>query len=251
MQDARYALRMLRKRPVISALTVMVLALGLGGTVAVFSVIDTLVLRDLPYRDSDRIVTAWLTESDRPEERVDVSLGAFLDWRSRARSFAPLAAANPWSFNYLAGSEPVTLVGAQVTEGFFEGLGVQPAIGRSFLAEEFKPGRSDVVLLSDGAWRRFFGGERSVVGRTVLLDRRQQQIIGVLPRSFHPDLFRGLREEEVWAPLALRGVEGQDRRSRYWKVVGRLAPGVSVDEARAELATITMQLADEYPQALG
>jgi putative ABC transport system permease protein len=115
---------MLRKSPVISALTVMVLALGLGGTVAVFAVIDTLLLRDQPNRDSDRIVTAWLIEADRPEQRVDVSPGAFLDWRSRVRSFAPLAAANPWSFNYLTGSEPVTLVGAQVTEGFFDALGV-------------------------------------------------------------------------------------------------------------------------------
>jgi putative ABC transport system permease protein len=251
LQDGRYALRLLRKRPVISGLTVMVLALGLGGTIAVFAVIDTLVVRELPYRDSDRIVTVWLAEADRPEERVAVAPAAFLEWRSRARSFTAIAAANPWSFDYLEGPEPITLVGALVTEGFFEALGVQPAIGRLFLSEEYEQGRSDVVLLSHGAWQRIFGSEPSVVGQAVMLDGRQQLIVGVLPKWFHPDLLRGPREQDFWAPHAIREFERQDRRGRYWNVVGRLAPGVSVEQAHAELATITEQLGREYPQALG
>ena len=251
MQDARFALRGLRKRPAISTLAVVVLALGIGGTVAVFSVVDTLLLRQLPYHDSDRIVTIWLTNTERPAERDGVTPGAFLDWRERSKSFTNLAAADPFSFDYLGGPEPMTLIGALVTEGFFEALGVQPAMGRSFLTEEYTAGRSDVVLLGDGAWRRHFGGDSAVVGKTILLEGRPHLVVGVLPPWFRPAIRSRVRDEDIWAPKIVQDYEPTIRDTRYWTVVGRLAPGAGLAQARAEMATISTQLAKEYPQALG
>ena len=141
MRDVRYALRMLHRRPAMSALAVLVLSLGIGGTVAVFSVIDTLLLRDLPYRDADRIATVWLTNREHPEEREGVAPGVFLDWRNRSTAFETIAAEDPFSFDYLDGPVPMTLVGGLVTEGFFEALGVQPLLGRTFLREEHTEGK--------------------------------------------------------------------------------------------------------------
>ena len=141
-----------------SALAVIVLALGIGGTVAVFSVVDTLLLRDLPYRDADRVATVWLTNREHPEERDGVAPGAFLDWRTRSRAFETIAAEDPFSFDYLNGPEPVTLIGGLVTEGFFDALGVKPLLGRSFLPEEHTSGRSAVAMISYGAWQRLFAG---------------------------------------------------------------------------------------------
>jgi putative ABC transport system permease protein len=251
MQDARFALRGLRKRPAISTLAVIVLALGIGGTVAVFSVVDTLLLRELPYSESHRIVTIWLTNIERPDERDGVAPGAFLDWRERSKVFTYLAAAAPFSFDYVGGTEPMTLIGALVTEGFFEALGVQPAMGRSFLPHEFTSGRSDVVLLGDGAWRRYFGGDPAVVGKTILLEGRPHLVAGVLPRWFHPGIRGGVRGEEIWAPKIVQDFERTIRGTRNWSVVGRLAPGVELAQARAELRTISKQLAQEYPRTLG
>jgi predicted permease len=250
MRDVRYALRMLHRRPAMSMLAVLVLSLGIGGTVAVFSVIDTLLLRDLPYREADRIATVWLTNRERPSERDGVAPGAFLDWRSRAKSFAVMAAEDPSSFNYLDGPVPTTLIGGLVTEGFFEVLGVQPLLGRTFRHDEHTDGKSSVAILSYGTWQRLFGGKASIIGEKVPFESRTYEIVGVLPRWFHPDMQNMVREEEVWAPKVLQQFEYNNRRTRYWSVVARLAPGVDMGQARAELSTISSQLAREYPNTL-
>ena len=251
VRDARYALRMLRARPLVSTFAVVVLALGICGTVTVFSTVDTLLLRDLPYADSNRIVTIWQTPTGNPDDREGVAPGAFVDWRARTTSFSALGSAEPWSFDYLDGPEPTELIGALVTEGFFEALGVQPARGRLFRPEEYAEGRSDVVLLSHGAWQRRFGNDEAMVGRTLRLNGRPHVIAGVLPPSFHPDVLRRAKEQEVWAPQTIQEFELQNRRNRFWAVVGRLTPGVSLERAQAELATISTQLAREYPRTLG
>jgi len=260
VQDARYAVRMLRKRPVVSTLAIIVLALGLGGTITVFSTIDTLLLRELPYEDSDRIVTVWQTESTRPDERLGVASAAFLDWRERTKSFVSIAAAEPSGFDYFEGREPVQLPAALVTKGFFEALQVQPVRGRLFLAEEYVEGQSDVVLLSYASWQRRFGGDEAVVGGTIRLEGRPFVVAGVLPPSFHLDVLRRASEtaggqvalvEELWAPQILEDFERQNRRGRFWGVVGRLAPGVTFEQAQADLAAISRHLAMEYPQTMG
>jgi hypothetical protein len=223
VQDARFAVRMLRKRPFVSGLAVVVLALGLGGTITVFSTIDSLLLRDLPYADSDRVVTVWQAEVTRPDERLGVASAAFLDWRGRTKSFASLAAAEPSGFDYFEGREPVQLPALLVTEGYFEALGVRPVRGRLFRAEEYVEGRSDVVLLSHAAWQRRFGGDESVVGGTIRLEGRPFIVAGVLPPSFQVDLLRRQSEavggqsaqvEEIWAPKIFQEFDLQNRRGR-------------------------------------
>jgi hypothetical protein len=243
MRDVRYALRMLRRRPAMSALAILVLALGIGGTVAVFSVVDTLLLRELPYRDADRIATVWMTNREHPEERDGVAPGAFVDWRNRSRTFETIAAQEPFSFDYLNGPEPVTLIGGRVTEGFFETLGVTPVLGRSFLPDEYQTGRSAVAILSYDTWQRLFAASPAVIGRKVMLDGAPYEIVGVLPRWFHPDLQDMVREEEIWSPKVLQQFEIDNRRTRYWSVVGRLADGINLNQARSELSTISNQLA--------
>jgi putative ABC transport system permease protein len=250
VQDARYAVRMLRKRPLVSTLAIAVLALGLGGTITVFSTIDTLLLRELPYEDANRIVTIWQTESTRLDERLGVAPGAFLDWRARTKSFTSFAAAEPFAFDYLEGPEPVSLVAALVSEGFFETLGVEPVRGRLFLPEEYVDGRSDVALLSYAAWQRRFGGDDAVVGKTIRLDGRPFLIAGVLPSTFHPGILRRATEQEIWAPQVIEQSERDNRRGRYWSAVGKLAPGVTFEQGQAELATISRQLAREYPRTM-
>jgi putative ABC transport system permease protein len=251
MRDVHYALRMIKRRPAMSALAVLVLALGIGGTVAVFSVVDTLLLRDLPYRDADRIATMWLTNREHPDERDGVAPGAFVDWRTRSKAFESIAAVDPFTFDYVNGSDPLTLMGGLVTEGFFETLGVTPVLGRSFLREEHTGGRSRVAMIGYGTWQRVFGGRTSIVGEKVVLNEVAYEIVGVLPRWFHPDLQNLVREEEVWAPKVIQKFEYENRRQRYWSVVGRLTRGASLDQAQAELTTISSQLAREYPNTLG
>jgi putative ABC transport system permease protein len=250
VQDVRYSVRMLRKRPLVSALAVAVLALGLGGTITVFSTIDTLLLRELPYSDSNRVVTIWQAESVRPNERLGVAPGAFLDWRARTKSFTSFAAAEPFSFDYLEGPEPVSLVAALVTEGFFETLGVRPVRGRLFLPEEYTQGRSDVALLSYASWQGRFGGDDAVVGRTIRLEGRQFLVAGVLPPSFHPGILPRATEQEIWGPQVIEQFERDNRRGRYWNAVGKLAPGVTFEQGQAELATISRQLGVEYPRTM-
>jgi hypothetical protein len=197
VRDVQYAVRMLRRRPVISMLAVAVLAIGIGGTVAVFSVVDTLLLRELPYREPDRIVTIWLTNREHPEEREGVAPGAFLDWHDRSKSFSHIAAAAPASFDYLDGGEPTTLVGASVTEGFFEALGVQPIRGRLFVPREYTEFPPDIAIISHGIWQRVFGGDPDIVGRKAILEGEALEIVGVLPTWFHPTVLGRLREEEL------------------------------------------------------
>jgi putative ABC transport system permease protein len=250
VRDARYALRILRKRRVVAALAIVVLALGLAGTITVFSALDALLLRELPYAESDRLVTLWQTDVAFPGDRSGVAPGVFVDWRARTRS-ATLAAAEPWSFDYLGGAEPLSAPAALVTEGFFEILGVEPLHGRLFLAEEYGAGQSNVVLLSYATWQGRFGGDERVVGTSILLEGQQFLVAGVLPRSFHADVTRRSSDavpirEEFWAPKLIREPERANRNSRYWSVVGRLRPDVTFEQAQAELATISGELATEH-----
>lgn len=255
VHDAHYAVRMLCKRPAVSILAIGVLALGLGGTITVFSTIDTLLLRELPYDDAERLVTVWQIEPAAPEDRSGVAPGTFLDWRERTKAFSGLAAAEPFSFDYLEGPEPVSINAGLVTEGFFETLGVRPLHGRLFRVEEYADGQANVVVLSHGAWLRYFGGSETVIGTTTRLEGQQFLIAGVLPPSFHPDVMqRGPNTEpavpyQIWAPQVVQPTERNLRNARFWSVVGRLAAGVTPDEAQAELDAISSRLAIEYPRA--
>ena len=246
VHDIRHGARMLRKSPGFTVAVVLILSLGLGGTVAIAALLDTLIFRPLPYADADRVVTVW--QRSPSGERDDVAPANFLDWRERNRSFEQLAAAIPYSWDYAVGGEPEVLFGANVTEGFFDALGITPLLGRTFEAGEHVRGGRPVVMITHGFWQRRLGGDPSIVGKPITLDERAWTVVGVLPPEFKPQLLPRPGELSVWAPKVILEHEPRIRASAWWNVIGRLKPGVSIDAARGEMNDIAAALGREYPQ---
>jgi putative ABC transport system permease protein len=244
--DIRHGARMLRKSPTFTLSVVFILALGIGGTVAIAAFLDTLIFRPLPYADADRIVTVW----QRPQTgaREDVAPANFLDWRVRSQSFERLVAVIPYSYDYSGVDEPEVFFGAQVTEGFFEAMGIRPALGRVFLPEEHVRGGRPVAIISHAVWQRRFGGDPSIVNRTITLDDDPKIVVGVLPPDFNPQLLPRPTELSVWTPKVIQEHEPRVRGSAWWNVVGRLKPGVSVEAAQAEMTSIAAALGKTYPK---
>lgn len=247
LHDIRHGARMLRKSPGFTLAVVLILALGIGGTVAIAALLDTLIFRPLPYADADRVVTLW----QRPAtgERAAVAPANFLDWRERSQSFDRLAAVTPSSYDYTGTGEPEVLFGAQVTQGFWEAVGVRPLLGRTFADDEHARGGRPVALITHGLWQRRFGGDPSIVGKPITLDGRPRTIVGVLPAGFALQLLPRPGELGIWTPKAILDYEHRIRDSAWWNVVGRLKPGVPIEAARAEMTSIADALAREHPRA--
>lgn len=245
LQDAGFAFRMLRKNPMFTAVVVLTLALGIGVNTAIFSVMNAVLLRPLPYRDPDRLVTVWQTVISHNSELDGLSPANFLDWRNDSSAFESLAAMNYWSFDYTGKGEPESFRGELVSSGFFQLLGVAPARGRDFLAEEFEPGRDHVVLLSHGLWQRRFGSDPAIVGQTISLRDQPYLVVGVLPADFHLPWIGA--DREVFAPLSFNAQTRQLRTATYLMALGRLKPDVTLDQARAMLSAIALRLARQYP----
>ncbi|HKR60401.1 MAG TPA: ABC transporter permease, partial [Pyrinomonadaceae bacterium] len=220
-------------------------ALGIGANAAIFSVINSLLLRELPYENPDRIVTLWENNTKENLPRDDVSPANFLDWRERQQSFSEIAFANPSSLDYSDGDEPEVIRASAVSQGFFQVFGVGPLYGRTFLPEEYAEGRNQVVLLSHNVWQRRFGGDQGIVGKTLTLDGKPTTVVGVMPSSFRLYLFD--REEEMWSPEVPNDAMKSQRKATYLKVVGRLKPDTSLGQAQADLNNIATQLAQENP----
>src|SRR5918995_703596 len=244
-QDVRYSTRMLMKHPAFTLIAVITLALGIGANAAIFSIINSVLLRSLPYEDPDRIVTLWENNAKESLPRDDVSPANFLDWRERQQVFSEIAFANPNSLDYSGGEEPEVIRAAMVSKGFFEVFGAGALYGRTFLPEEYEAGKNQVVMLSHGAWQRRFGSDTSLIGKPLTLDGQPTTVVGVMPPSFRLYLFD--REEEMWAPQVPTEAMKQQRKATYLKVVGRLKPDVSLSQAQAELNHIAAQLAQENP----
>jgi predicted permease len=235
-QDARYAARSLRRSPGFTALAIAALALGIGATTAVFTVLYSVVIRPLPFPDPERLVGIWEIRP-RSAERNVVSLLNFKAWKERARSFESIAAYNEGHTNLLGGDEPVQVVAANVTAEFFRVLRVDPFRGRGFAPGEDGPSASPLVLLSHGLWQRRFGGDPGVVGRHVSIGGTHHQIAGVLPSDFtfpgrRVELYRNIRSE----------YSGRD-----FQVIARLRPGVTPDAAQAEMTGIAAVTAADLP----
>ena len=243
LQDIRYALRALRRSPGFTAVTVVTLALGIGASTAIFSVVNTVLLRPLPYGEPERLVMVWERKTGGPTDRNVVSPANYLDWKDRSSSFEGLAAL-AWSGTTLLGETPERVQGRMVTPDFFGVLGVAPELGRTFSAEEARSGQGRVIILSDELWRRRFGADPSLVGKTIPIAGGAATVLGIMPHSFRP-LPWG--EEEYWEPFAL-GDADRVRHGRYAQVIGRLKPGVTTAAAQAEMAGITGALAREYPE---
>jgi putative ABC transport system permease protein len=237
--DVKYALRVLRQNPGFAAAAVLTLALGIGASTAVFSVVNAVLLRPLPFRDPDRIVMIWETQATRGEDRVVVSDGNFRDWQEQSRSFERMAAFVGDAVRMTVGGEPVLIQGASVSGGFFTVLGVQPMLGRAFLPGEERTGASRVALLSYGFWQRL-GGDRNLVGRTVRFDREVLTVVGIMPRGFaFPN------DSELWFPFE---PDRSQRANHNLRVIGKLRAGVAVEQAQSEMQAIAARLRQAHPR---
>jgi putative ABC transport system permease protein len=248
LQDLRYGARMLRKSPGFALIAIATLALGIGVNAAIFSVVKAVLLDSLPYRHPDRLVT--LAQGDSKNQNpTKVSYGEFHDWKPRAQSFEQIALYRGWTPAATGDGTPNMVFGLRVTQNFFDTLGVAPHLGRNFIPEEDRPDRWHVVLLSYPYWVRQFGADEHVVGKTVLLDQVPFEIVGVLPSNFQPLSFTDAGSPpDVWAPLGYDISQPFACRScQHLQAVARLRDGVTVSQARAEMATIASQLGREFP----
>lgn len=236
----RGAVRQLLRHPLMSGLTLATLTMGVGATAVVFSVVDAVVLAPLPFRNPDGLVQ--VSQTSPQGRRYSTSEPNFVDFRARQRSFTEMAAMG-WTNPILSGrGDAESLEGRTVTHTFFPVLGIQPTLGRDFLPEEDAfGGATDVVMLSEGAWRRRFGGGPDVVGRTILLDGTARRVVGVVPSD------RAWPGVEVFLPLA-PDPDGY-RDDQRIETVARLAPGVTLEEARRDMSDIAAQLSEEYPES--
>ncbi|MEP6918813.1 MAG: ABC transporter permease, partial [Acidobacteriota bacterium] len=245
-QDLNYALRLLGRQPGVTVLAVATLALGIGANTAIFSAVEALLLRPLPYHDSDRLM--MLYEKRAAEGVLDnpVSPADFLDWSRLNGSFAPIAAFATETVDLTGAGEPVRLSAETVSPRFFEVLGVQPMLGRTFRPEEALSGQHRVAILANDLWRKRFDADAVVVGRRIMLDATPFEVIGVLPPTFEfPDT-----SLSVWIPLALEGgPQPPSRTNHYLTVVARLKDGVTLARARADMDRVGSQLQQQYPEA--
>ena len=243
LQDLRYAVRALRKSPGFTLVAAITLALGVGASTAIFSVVNAVMLRPLPFAEPDRLVRIWESNVERGWPTFAVSHPNFLDFRAQADNFESMAAINNAGFTMTSNGEAEIVLGLQVTATFLPTLKVAPVLGRNFLDEEDRPGgNTRVVLLGDGFWRRAFGADPAVVGRTITLNSQPYTIIGVLPASY-----RFGANGDLLAPLAPD--PARNRADHRLSVIGRVADGVSIDQARIQLETIAARLGQQFPES--
>ena len=239
IQDVRYALRQLRKNPGFAAVAVITLALGIGANTAIFSVVNSVLLRPLPYKDDGRL--AVILQSGRNP----VSPANFADWRSQNHVFQSMGAAEYWTPNLTSADNPEKLLGLRITSDVLLMLGVQPLLGRVFLPEEQENGKEHVAVLSYQLWQSHFGGDPKIVGQSLPFNGEQYTVVGVMPAEFKFAPFWATRSQ-LWAPLAL-GSRLNDRGANSLRVFARLNPGVSLEQAQAEMAAITSRLEQQFP----
>ena len=247
-RDVRYALRGLRRTPGFTAVVVLTLALGIGANTAVFSVVNAVLLRPLPYREPERLVTIEHYYPSLNGLQAPVSAAGFADYRDRTRIFDGVAVESPWRPTLTGRSEPERLAGARVSGQYFSTLGVGAAIGRTLRPDEDEAGRNRVVVVSDGFWRRVLAGSPSAVGgTTLLLDGEQYDVVGVMPPGFRDFYFR---DAELWTPLALSPEQLTSGFTNEWlQLTARLKPAVTPERAGAELAAFAEQLKRDRPDA--
>jgi len=243
-KDTRYAMRTLMKRPGFALIALLTLALGIGANTAIFSIVNGVLLRPLPFSEPDRLVWVW-GRILNAGQRASVSPPDYLDYRELNKSFEQFAASMNVPYNLTSGGEPERLLGARVTGNYFQAFGVNAALGRTFSLDNEQSGQDQVVVLSDGLWKRRFGADPSIVTKTITLDGKSYQVLGVLPSSF-----RFPQSAELWAPLNFGAFpEMKIRKAHFLRPVGRLREGVSLAQAQSEMDAIAGRLAEQYPDS--
>ncbi|HUI42004.1 MAG TPA: ABC transporter permease [Terriglobia bacterium] len=247
LSDLRYAVRMLRKHPGFTAVAVLTLALGIGANTAIFSVVNAALLRPLPYPDSARLVTIWVTEPSGPGNLYPDTGPDFVDWKAQNQVFDSMAAVTVTGAALTGTSEPLQLQGFEVSPEIFPLLGASPALGRNFAADETQSGHDEVVILSYGLWQRAFGGRASVVGSKITLGGQPYVVVGVMAREFQFPHIWGTKPE-FWIPLNLQAPAWRKSRGNHWMwVLGRMKKGVSLERASADMGTLSARLTQQYP----
>jgi putative ABC transport system permease protein len=245
LQDCRYALRMLVRSPGFTLIAVLALALGIGANSAIFSIVNAVILKPLPYDQPEQLVQLWMrfTNIGIPNDQNWVSAPEFVDLQQN-QSLSHLAAISSDSFNINISGAPERIDSAVVSTSFFQLLGVQAQLGRVFLPEEGQQGRQHVVLLSDGLWRRRFGADPAIPGRKLVMNGQSYLIVGVLPRDFQLPL-----EAEVWTPLVFSNddLSPNNRGSHSYQVIARIKPGLSLNQARADMDVVSQRIIEQHP----
>jgi putative ABC transport system permease protein len=247
LHDVRYALRMLLKQPAFTVTVVLTLALGIGANTTIFSAIDAVLLNPLPYKDPDRLMVVWETNKQLgPElwDRNEATIGNFLDWRSRNHVFEQMGSLFYTDMNLSGSGEPQRIKSCVVTTNFFQVLGVQPMLGRSFLAEEETPGVPHSVIISHDLWQRLFNSDPNL--RSLTLNGRPVAVSGVMPPGFELQFPTSVRVD-MWVPMTIDSGE-PDRSTNFLYTLGRLKQGVSQEQAQTEMNLIAGQLQQQYPE---
>ena len=252
LQDIRYAFRMLLKRPGFTVIVVLTLALGIGANTTIFSAIDAVLLNPLPYKNPERLLVVWETNKQLgPEmwDRNEAAIGNFLDWRSHNQIFDQLGALFDTDMNLTGAGEPQRIKSCVVTTNFFQVLGVQPMLGRSFLPEAETPGSPFTVIISHDLWERQFGSDPNIINKSLTLNAHQVAVIGVMPPAFELQ-FPTSKHVDMWVPMVIDVADPDyhDRSNNFLYTVGRLKQGVSPEQAQAEMNLIASQLQQQYPE---
>ncbi|HKP86789.1 MAG TPA: ABC transporter permease [Blastocatellia bacterium] len=246
IQDLRYGIRVLAKSPTFTAVAVIALALGIGANTAVFSVVNTVLLKPLPFKEPDRLVMMFGASLETGRGGGSVSPPDFLDYREQNQVFERYAAytSGGGAFSLTGAGEPERLQGTSVTEGFFETLGIVPSLGRTFSPEEERQGNDQVAIISNGLWQRRFGSDGDIINKTIQLNDRSFTVVGVMPAGFQFP-----REVEIWIPITFGVRQTSVRRFHFLRPIGRLKPGVGIEQAQAEFTSIARRLAAAYPES--
>ena len=245
LQDLRLSVRKLARTPLLTGAALLCLALGTGANSAIFSVVNTILLRPLPFEDMDRVLMVANTHAEEGGEpqRLAVDPQSYLEWKRRNRVFEPLSAVEPRSFNLTGNGEPERLEGAAISAEWLPAMGLRPAFGRGITPQEDRPGAEKVVLLGHGLWSRRFGADSGIVGRTILLNDESHVVIGIMPQGLQFPY-----GSELWVPLA---IDPEDAGRYTWHtlgVFGRLKPGVTFEQAKGDMERIARDLEREFPQ---
>ncbi len=247
-QDLRYGLRMLRRNPLFTLVAVCTLALGIGANTTIFSVVNVVLLRPLPYREAEQLVMVWHRNVNQRELQAgnfELSPANFLDLQKQNQSFAQIAAFINHDFNLTGGGEPERVMGWQTSATLFDVLGVAPVMGRGFTANDDRDGAEPVVVISHGFWQRRFGGQANAVGQTLRLDERNVTVIGVLPSGFEFPV----KGSDLWMTLSMNAGQANARAAFALSAVARLKSGVTMTQASSEMETIALSLEKAFPRS--
>src|SRR5215212_6527695 len=255
-QDLRYGIRMLFKHPLVTAIAIITLALGIGANTAIFSIVNAVLLNPLPYKQPERLVALW--ENVPGHGRWRSAPANFFDWKNQNTIFEDVSAFGASTFTLTGVGEPEQLVGGRVSSGYFAVVGVDPILGRAFLPEEYERGKDQAVILGYNFWQRRFGGDRNIVNRSITLDGDSYTVVGVMPAGIYPvwpttsgHITFDEQQLQYWTPMAFTPQWAAVRTAHVLGVLARLKPGMSIEQATTEMNTIAARLEKEHTENRG